>query len=99
MAKPEEEKALQAERQRIEAEGLKVAINTVARALASSYGDGHEGSAKDSVEGAIQFLGLLRYLETQGKFAASDGTKVLMLPSKNTLPMTYGGLKFLLDEA
>lgn len=82
-----------------------MAINTVARALASSYGDGHEGSAKESVEGAIQFLGLLRYLETQGKFAASDGTTVLMFPrsrstsSKNSLPMTYGGLKFLLDEA
>ena len=89
----------EAERQRIEAEGLKVAITTVAQALMSSYGNGHEGSAKDSVEGAIQFLGLLRYLETQGKFAASDGTKVLMLPSKNALPMTYGGLKFLLDEA
>ena len=88
----------EAERQRIEAEGLKVAINTVARALASSYGNGHKGSAKDSVEGAIQFLSLLRYLETQGKFAASDGTKVLMLPSKSVLPMTYGGLKFLLED-
>ena len=81
------------------AEAQKTTTILKAQALQSSYGDDHEGSAKDSVEGAIQFLGLLRYLETQGKFAASDGTKVLMLPSKNALPMTYGGLKFLLDEA
>mmetsp|Transcript_4725 Transcript_4725/g.10033 ORF Transcript_4725/g.10033 Transcript_4725/m.10033 type:complete len:356 (+) Transcript_4725:168-1235(+) len=89
----------EAERQRIEADGLQVAINTVALALVNSYGYADEDTRKESVEGAIQFLGLIRYLETQGKFAASNGTKVLMLPSKNSLPLTYGGMKFLLDEA
>jgi len=61
---------------------------------------GYTGSKeKDSVEGAIQFLSLIRYLETQARFASNDSTKVLMFPSaKNTLPMTYGGLQFMLDD-
>ena len=88
----------EAERQRVEADGLKTAISTLARTLYESYGAGHEGGPRESVEGAIQFLSLIRYLETQAKFASSDATKVLMLPSKNSLPMTYGGLKFLLDD-
>ena len=89
----------EAERQRVEADGLRSAISVVAKALSDSYGAGYNGSKeKESVEGAIQFLGLIRYLETQSKFASSDGTKVLMLPSKNSLPLTYGGLQFLLDD-
>ena len=90
----------EAERQRVEADGLRTAIGVVTAALSESYGPGSDEMSrrKDSVEGAIQFLSLIRYLETQSKFAGSQGTKVLMLPSKNPLPLTYGGLKFLLDE-
>mmetsp|Transcript_15678 Transcript_15678/g.33126 ORF Transcript_15678/g.33126 Transcript_15678/m.33126 type:complete len:372 (+) Transcript_15678:54-1169(+) len=94
----------EAERHRMEAEGWRNAISILARTLSDSYGDGYHGSdsggsrEKDSVEGAIQFLSLVRYLETQAKFAGSEGTKVLMLPSKNSLPLTYGGLQFLLDD-
>lgn len=90
----------EAERQRVEADGLRTAIGVVTTALSESYGPGSDETSrrKDSVEGAIQFLSLIRYLETQSKFAGSQGTKVLMLPSKNSLPLTYGGLKFLLDD-
>ena len=88
----------EAERQRVEADGLRTAISILARTLSDSYGAGYEGSPRESVEGAIQFLSLIRYLETQAKFAGSEGTKVLMLPSKNSLPLTYGGLKFMLDD-
>lgn len=92
----------EAERQRVEADGLRNAISVLAKTLSDAYGPGYQGNGeggreKESVEGAIQFLSLIRYLETQAKFAASDGTKVLMLPSKNSLPLTYGGLQFLLD--
>jgi len=83
----------EAERQRVEAGGLKVAIETVATAIAES-----SSSTKESaVEGAVQFLSLIRYLETQSKFSSSNNTKIIMLPSKDSLPLTYGGLKFLLD--
>lgn len=89
----------EAERQKVEADGLRTAITVLARSLFDSYGDGYNGSKeKESVEGAIQFLSLIRYLETQARFAESKGTKVLMLPSKNSLPLTYGGLQFLLDD-
>jgi len=93
----------EAERQRVEADGLKNAISVLAKTLSDAYGPGYRGNddggrEKESVEGAIQFLSLIRYLETQAKFAASDGTKVLMLPSKNSLPLTYGGLQFLLGD-
>jgi regulator of protease activity HflC (stomatin/prohibitin superfamily) len=88
----------EAERQKIEAEGLRNAISVVAKTLHDAYGPEHEGGKKESVEGAVQFLSLIRYLETQSKFAASENSKVLMLPSKSSLPMTYGGLKFLLDD-
>lgn len=89
----------EAERQRLEADGLKTAISILAKTLYDSYGDGYQGGReKESVEGAVQFLSLIRYLETQAAFAESDGTKVLMLPSKNSLPLTYGGLQFMLDD-
>mmetsp|Transcript_30319 Transcript_30319/g.34565 ORF Transcript_30319/g.34565 Transcript_30319/m.34565 type:complete len:334 (+) Transcript_30319:22-1023(+) len=79
----------ESERQRVEAEGLKVAIQTVAGAFENTEDDGEQA--------AVQFLSLIRYMETQAKFAGSNGTKVIMLPSKDSLPLTYGGLKFLLD--
>lgn len=88
----------EAERQRIEADGLRNAISVVAKTLYDAYGAGYEGGKQESVEGAVQFLSLIRYLETQAKFAASENSKVIMLPSKSSLPMTYGGLKFLLDD-
>jgi hypothetical protein len=39
---------------------------------------------------------LRAYLDAQGKFAASNGTKLLMFPTKDTLPVTYQGLAALL---
>ena len=88
----------EAARQGMEADGLRNAITIIANTLSESYGDGYQGRKKDSVEGAVQFLSLIRYLEAQAKFAGSDSTKVLMFPNKSTLPMTYGGLQFLLGD-
>lgn len=90
----------EASRQRIEAEGFKVAIRTVAEAIGE--GDNDENTSTiprgEAVEAAVQFLIATRYLETQNKLASSDNSKVIVLPSKDTsLPMTYGGLKFLMD--
>ena len=77
----------EAERQRLEADGIRLAIETLATAITG------EGSSRaQAVQEAIQFLGLVRYLETQGKFASSEGTKVLMFPSRDDLPINIHSL-------
>ena len=74
----------EAERQRVEAKGIKDAVETVASAIAQRPGGPGEGAAdKESIEAAVQFLSVIRYMEMNSKFASSDGTKVLMLPSKD----------------
>ena len=72
----------EAERQRLEADGIRLAIETLANAIAAD-GQPRNKAIKES----LQFLGLVRYLETQGKFASSDSTKVLMFPSQDNLPL------------
>ena len=98
-------------RQRIEAEGLQVAIQAVSEAIykqqqvqgidgSNNHNNNNKNDAiyrEKSVEAAVQFLTVIRFLETQARFADSDNSKVIMLPSKDSLPLTYGGLKFLLD--
>ena len=74
----------EAERQRVEAKGIKDAVETVASAIAQRPGGPGAGAAdKESIEAAVQFLSVIRYMEMNSKFASSDGTKVLMLPSKD----------------
>ena len=77
----------EAERQRLEAEGIRMAIKTVADAM-NIDGKSNNKAMQDS----LQFLGVVRYLETQGKFASSDGTKVLMFPSMDKLPVNIHSL-------
>ena len=77
----------EAERQKMEAEGIRIAIETIANSIADG-GESRAGAIKES----LQFLGLIRYLETQGKFASSDGTKVLMFPSQENLPVNVHSL-------
>ena len=86
----------EASRQRIEAKGLKLAIKAVAEAIAGGNEE-HTIPTHEAMEAAVQFLIAVRYLETQGRVATSNNSKVVLLPSKDSLPMTYGGLKFLLD--
>lgn len=77
----------EAERQRLEAEGIRLAIETLANVIAV------DGQPRDiAIKESLQFLGLVRYLETQGKFASSDGTKVLMFPSQENLPVNVHSL-------
>jgi len=86
-------------RQRIEAEGLQIAIEAITDAIMKNQKqDNNNSKARvNAVEGAIQFLSVLRFLETQATFADSNNAKVIMLPSKDSLPLTYGGLKYLMD--
>ena len=70
----------EAERQRNEADGIHIAIQRIALAIAGSgSGYGSENAMKD----ALQLITLVRYLETQGKFASSNDTKVLMFPTRD----------------
>jgi regulator of protease activity HflC (stomatin/prohibitin superfamily) len=76
----------EAERQRIEAEGIKMAIQSLATAISTAGGSykTQNGQINErAMQDALQLLSLVRYLETQGKFASKDGTKVLMFPSKD----------------
>lgn len=77
----------EAERQRVEAEGIRVGIETIAKAIA---GEGH--SRAQAVKDSLHFLMHKQYLETQGKFASSDGTRVLMFPSQENLPVNIHSL-------
>ena len=45
----------------------------------------------------VQIMMLRAYLEAQTKFAdGGNSTKVLMFPTKDTVPLSYGGLKDML---
>jgi regulator of protease activity HflC (stomatin/prohibitin superfamily) len=68
-----------AEKMRLEAEGMQKAITLVSQAISSSA----EQASKEAVDGAMQLLLFARYFETQGKFALSNSTKVLMFPTKD----------------
>ena len=78
----------EAERQRIEAEGLRVAIQTVARSIHEQMGSDKSSDKKESVEAAVQLLSLIRYMETQAKFALSEGTEMMMIPTKDRYACT-----------
>ncbi|CAM9819494.1 unnamed protein product [Heterosigma akashiwo] len=41
---------------------------------------------------------LRAYLETQTQLAKSSNTKVLMFPTKETVPLTYEGLQSILRQ-
>lgn len=86
----------EAEKQRVqlEAEGMRHSIEIMANAVVSAQDGGKQ--TKDAVDAALQMLMLVRYMETQSKFADSNGTKVLMFPSKDSVPLTYDGLQNLL---
>jgi len=70
----------EAARLRLESEGSAAALGVLA------------GSA-GGVDAAMQILMLSKYWETQGSLAASDNTKVLMFPSKATVPLSYEALR------
>ena len=80
----------EATRVKTEAEGFRKAIETIAEAI-----DGNK--TEDAIDKAVQLLMLNRYLEAQTKVAESPNSKVLMFPTKDTLPITYAGLQSLLN--
>lgn len=77
----------EAERLRLQATGTKTAIETVAQALADARG-------KDkTMEAALQLLMFDRYMETQAKFAMGNNSKVLMFPTKDSIPLAHESLR------
>jgi hypothetical protein len=76
-------------RLRLEAEGICLSLQAMVKGISG-------GGDKESVDAALQMLLYVRYMETQSKFAESKGTKVLMFPSKDTVPLTYEGLSGLM---
>ena len=91
----------EAERQKLEAEGIYAAIQSIAAAIASAGGTYRKQNglpSESAVKDALQLLAWVRYMETQAKFASSDGTKVLMFPTKDSIPLTYEGLNSLLRQ-
>lgn len=89
------------ERQRLESEGLRLAIESLSKSIANSSGtnrDKNDPPGMKAVKDSLQLLSLIRYLETHGRFAESSGTKVLMFPSKDSLPLTYEGINSMLNQ-
>lgn len=87
----------ESERLKLEAEGIQRSIETITNAVVAAKDKDNGKKAGDSAaDAAIQMLMLVRYMETQAKFAGGEGTKVLMFPSKDTVPLTYEGLQNLL---
>jgi len=89
----------EAKRQSLEAEGIQLAIRKIAEAIATSNGGNKGGQVGEkAMKDALQLLSLVRYMETQGKFASSNGTKVLLFPTRDSLPLTYEGLSSLMKQ-
>ncbi len=80
----------EAERLRVEAEGFKNSINTISETLRQKGSD-------NAVDNAVQIVMMNKYLEAQAKFADSEGTKVLFFPTKDTVPITYEGIKSIMS--
>jgi len=80
----------EAERLRVEAEGFKNSINTISETLRQKGSD-------NAVDNAVQMVMMNKYLEAQAKFADSEGTKVLFFPTKDTVPITYEGIKSIMS--
>ena len=77
----------EAERLSLQAAGMKNAIQTIAHALAEARG-------KDkTMEGALQLLMFDRYMETQARFAEGNNSKVLLFPTKDSIPLVHGSLR------
>ena len=82
------------EKLRVEAEGMATAL----AALVTTIGGKKalEKLDKNTMDAAMQMMMLKHYYETQAAFSGSNGTKVLMFPTKDSVPMTYEGLQSLL---
>jgi len=88
---------------RLEAQAAAEAVKLKAEAEARRVELEAEGAARGlqtlteanggNVDAALQVLLLSKYWETQGALATSDNAKVLFFPSKATVPLTYEGLK------
>jgi len=82
----------ESERMRIESQGLARSFLQMVSALKK---DGIDESLRST---AVQVIMLRNYLETQGQIAGSSNTKVLMFPTKETVPLTYEGLNSILRQ-
>ena len=74
----------------IEARAIAQSFTTVTEAMDSSK------AGPVIFQATVQILMLREYLEAQTKFAGNNSTKVLLFPTKDTVHLTYGGLKDML---
>jgi len=98
------------ERIQLQAQGMYNSISTMTAAIVKAKEtvskniasgailDHRDTKSSDPVDAVLQLLMLLKYMETQASFAGSgnNSTKVLMFPSKDTIPLTYEGLQSIL---
>jgi len=93
---------------RLEAQAQAEAVQLRAAAESRRLELESEGAAKSlriladaaggNVDAAMQVLLLSKYWETQSALAESDNTKVLFYPSKATVPLTFEGLRDLVQS-
>lgn len=87
----------EATRLQTEAEGIQRSIQAIAEAMMTGSSTKNETATSEAIDKAVQVIMLNRYLEAQTKVAESPASKVLMFPTKDSLPITYEGLKGLLN--
>jgi regulator of protease activity HflC (stomatin/prohibitin superfamily) len=85
----------EATRLQTEAEGIQKSILAIAAAI-KDESNKSENATTEAIDKAVQVMMLNRYLEAQTKVAESPGAKVLMFPTKDSMPITYEGLQSLL---
>mmetsp|Transcript_9378 Transcript_9378/g.13479 ORF Transcript_9378/g.13479 Transcript_9378/m.13479 type:complete len:215 (-) Transcript_9378:26-670(-) len=85
----------EARRSILEAEGTQSAIRSMAKSIADMSG---ERSGTKSTDAALQLMLMNRYMQAQEKLANSDNTKVLMFPTKDSIPITYGNIEHILTK-
>jgi regulator of protease activity HflC (stomatin/prohibitin superfamily) len=85
----------EATRLQTEAEGIQKSILAIAAAI-KDESNKSENATTEAIDKAVQVMMLNRYLEAQSKVAESPGAKVLMFPTKDSMPITYEGLQSLL---
>jgi len=80
----------EAMRKRLEGEAWKDAIREVAQAIGEANGE--SGPSPKTADATLQLLLVNRYMGAQEKIATSENTKLLMFPTKDSIPLTHSGL-------
>ena len=80
----------ESEKLSLQAAGMEKAILTVAHALTEARDKDKTGK---TMEGALQLLMFDRYIEAHSKFAEGNNSKVLLFPTKDSIPLAHESLR------